>query len=89
MTKRISLSVLVACAAVLVASLIIIMGVLYDYFGRIEHTQLADELEIAAAAVEEVSGDIIAVAVQESEPRAGVPLDAVAGSGDRGDTRSA
>lgn len=60
MTKRISLSVLVACAAVLVASLIIIMGVLYDYFGRIEHTQLADELEIAAAAVEEGGTDALA-----------------------------
>ena len=60
MTKRISLSVLVACAAVLVASLIIIMGVLYDYFGGIERTQLADELEIAAAAVEEGGTDALA-----------------------------
>lgn len=60
MTKRISLSVLVACAAVLVASLIIIMGVLYDYFGRIERTRLADELEIAAAAVEEGGTDALA-----------------------------
>lgn len=60
MTKRISISVLVACAAVLVASLIIIMGVLYDYFGGIERTQLADELEIAAAAVEEGGTDALA-----------------------------
>lgn len=60
MTKRISLSVLVACAAVLVASLIIIMGVLYDFFGRIERTRLADELEIAAAAVEEGGTDALA-----------------------------
>lgn len=52
MTKRISLSVLAASAAVLIASLVIIMGVLYDYFGGIERTQLSDELEIAAAAVD-------------------------------------
>ena len=36
------------------------MGVLYDYFGRIERTRLADELEIAAAAVEEGGTDALA-----------------------------
>ena len=37
---------------VLLASLLVIMGCLYEYFGSVEKKQLRDELELAAVAVE-------------------------------------
>ena len=41
-----------AASAVLLASLIIVMGCLYDYFGTVQEKQLKDELRLAAYAVE-------------------------------------
>lgn len=53
MTKRIFRSILLAAAATLLASLIIIMGVLYEYFNAVQQKQLREELGLAAAAVEQ------------------------------------
>ena len=52
MTKRIFRSTLAVGLAVLLASLAVVMGCLYDYYGRLQENQLRDELSIAAAAVE-------------------------------------
>ncbi len=52
MTKRIFRSTLAVGLAVLVASLAVVMGCLYDYYVRLQESQLRDELSIAAAAVE-------------------------------------
>ncbi len=53
MTKRIFKSIFLVAAVVLLAALIIIMGVLYDYFGGVQETQLENELGLATLAVEE------------------------------------
>ncbi len=53
MTKKIFQSILLVAGCVLLASLLIIMGFLYDYFGGVEENQLRDELNLAAAAVED------------------------------------
>lgn len=53
MTKKIFQSILLVAGCVLLASLLIIMGFLYDYFGGVEENQLRDELSLAAAAVED------------------------------------
>ena len=52
MTKRIFLSIMTAAGAVLLATLLIIMGCLYDYFGGVQARQLEDELSLASAGVE-------------------------------------
>ena len=52
MTNKIFQSILLVAGCVLLASLLIIMGFLYDYFGGVEENQLRDELSLAAAAVE-------------------------------------
>ena len=52
MTKKIFQSILLVAGCVLLASLLIIMGFLYDYFGGVEENQLRDELSLAAAAVD-------------------------------------
>lgn len=57
MTKKIFRSILIAAAAVLLASLAIIMGCLYDYYGTVQERQLKDELRLAAYAVEESGRD--------------------------------
>lgn len=59
MTKKIFRSILIASSAVLVASLVIIMGCLYDYFGTVQEYQLKDELRLAACAVEENGQDYL------------------------------
>ena len=59
MTKRIFRSILCVAAAVLLASLIIVMGCLYDYFGSVQEMQLKDELRLAAYAVEENGRDYL------------------------------
>ncbi|MBQ6853391.1 MAG: GHKL domain-containing protein [Peptococcaceae bacterium] len=51
MTSRIFKSILSAAIVVLMASLIIITGVLYQYFGNVQEEQLKDELSLAASAV--------------------------------------
>ncbi len=53
MSKRIFRSALMIAAAVLLSSLVIILGCLYDYFGTVQASQLKDELRLAAYAVEE------------------------------------
>ena len=59
MTKKIFQSILLVAGAVLLASLLIIMGFLYDYFGGVEENQLRDELSLAAAAVEDGGKDYL------------------------------
>lgn len=53
MTKKIFHSILLVAGMVLLASLLVIMGCLYEYFGSVEKKQLRDELELAAVAVKE------------------------------------
>lgn len=51
MTKKIFQSIIIVAATVLLASLTIILGVFYDYFGNIQKRQLTDELNLAAVSV--------------------------------------
>ena len=53
MTKRIFRSILLVAGAVLLASIVLIMGVLYGYFGGVQEQQLQDALTLAAAGVEQ------------------------------------
>lgn len=59
MTKKIFQSILLVAGCVLLASLLIIMGFLYDYFGGVEENQLRNELNLAAAAVEDGGTDYL------------------------------
>ena len=59
MTKKIFQSILLVAGCVLLASLLIIMGFLYDYFVGVEENQLRDELSLAAAAVEDGGTDYL------------------------------
>ncbi len=52
MTKKIFKSIMVVAGAVLIASLVIIMGCLYHYFSDVQRKQLEDELSLAVIAVE-------------------------------------
>ena len=52
MTKKIFKSIMVVAGAVLIASLVIIMGCLYRYFSDVQGKQLEDELSLAVIAVE-------------------------------------
>ena len=52
MTKKIFKSIMIVAGAVLIASLVIIMGCLYGYFSDVQGKQLEDELSLAAVAVE-------------------------------------
>ena len=54
MTSKIFKSILSVALAVLTASLIIITGVLYQYFGTLQESQLKDELSLAAEATEQL-----------------------------------
>ena len=54
MTSKIFRSILSAAVAVLVASLVIITGVLYQYFGTVQESQLKDELRLAAQATQQL-----------------------------------
>ena len=54
MTSKIFKSILSVAVAVLMASLIIIIGVLYPYFGGVQESQLKDELSLAAEAVQQL-----------------------------------
>ena len=57
MTKKIFRSTVAVGLAVLLASLLIIMGALYSYFGHVQEQQLRDELSIAAAAMTDGEGE--------------------------------
>ena len=48
MINKIFNAILSVAIAVLMASLIIIIGVLYPYFGGVQESQLKDELSLAA-----------------------------------------
>ena len=65
MKKKIFRSIILAVGAVLLASLVIILGCMYDYFGSVYEEQLKDELEIAAAGVE--NGGIGSLAQLDSQ----------------------
>ena len=54
MTSKIFKSILSVAIAVLLASLVIIIGVLYPYFGDVQESQLKDELSFAADATEQL-----------------------------------
>ena len=52
MTKKIFKSTLAATVRVLAAALLLVTGVLYQYFGKLRENQLTEELNIAVAGVE-------------------------------------
>lgn len=54
MTSKIFKSILSVAIAVLMASLVIITGVLYQYFGTMQENQLKDELSLAVQATEQL-----------------------------------
>ena len=60
MTSKIFKSILSVAVAVLMASLIIIVGVLYPYFGGVQESQLKDELSLAAEATEQLGENYLA-----------------------------
>ena len=60
MTSKIFKSILSASVTVLIASLIIITGVLYQYFGSMQQAQLKDELSLAADAIEQLGKSYLA-----------------------------
>ncbi len=53
MSKKIFRAILLVASAVLLASLLIIMGCLYEHFEAVQENQMRDELRLAACAVEE------------------------------------
>ena len=59
MTSKILKSILSAAVAVLAASLVIIIGVLYPYFGNVQENQLKDELSLAASATEQLGEEYL------------------------------
>lgn len=54
MVNKILKSILTVVAATLLASLVIVTGVLYQYFGGVQRVQLRDELSLAADATQEL-----------------------------------
>lgn len=59
MIKKIFNAILSVATAVLLASLIIVTGVLYQYFGNVQEEQLRDELSLAVSATEELGKDYL------------------------------
>ena len=59
MTSKIFKSILTVAIAVLLSSLVIIIGVLYPYFGDVQESQLKDELSLAASATERLGEDYL------------------------------
>ena len=53
MTKKIFQSVLIACAAVMIACIFLFLGVLYNYYGDLQATQLEQELGMACVGVQQ------------------------------------
>jgi len=52
MTKKIFRTIMIVALAILMASIVIIMGCLYRYFSDVQERQLEDELTLAATGVE-------------------------------------
>lgn len=59
MIKKIFNAILSVATAVLLASLIIVTGVLYQYFGNVQEEQLRDELSLAVSATEKLGKDYL------------------------------
>ena len=59
MTSKILKSIVSAAVAVLIATLLIITGILYQYFGGIQQSQLKDELSLAAHATEKLGEEYL------------------------------
>ena len=68
MTGKIFRSTLAASLTVLLASLLVITGCLYTYFGTVREQQLQTELTLAAAAVEADGADYL-VRVRDTAER--------------------
>lgn len=68
MTNKILKAILLAAITVLVASLLMITGVLYGYFGNLQQSQLKDELSLAAEGTEQL-GDAYLKELEESSYR--------------------
>lgn len=66
MRNKILKSILAAAGVVLVASLLLITGVLYQYFGNIQQSQLKDELSLAAQGVEKSGEEYLTDLPEES-----------------------
>ena len=59
MTSKIFKSILSVAMVVLLASLTVITGVLYQYFGNLQGSQLKDELSLAANATEKLGQEYL------------------------------
>lgn len=59
MTQRIFRSILIVALAVLLLSLFLIVGILYDYFGSAQKARLAQELRLASGGVEAAGVDYL------------------------------
>ncbi len=59
MTRRVFRSIFVVAAAVLAASLVILLAFLYDYFAGVQEQELGDQLALAAAGVEREGADYL------------------------------
>ena len=59
MTRRIFRSIFAVAAAVLAASLVILLAFLYSYFAGVQEQELADQLSLAAAGVEREGTDYL------------------------------
>ena len=68
MTKKIFKSTLAATVRVLAAALLLVTGVLYQYFGKLRENQLTEELNIAVAGVESKGTEYLA-AIRKANDR--------------------
>ena len=59
MTSKILKSILTVATVVLMISLLVITGVLYQYFGNMQKAQLKDELNLAAKATEQLGEEYL------------------------------
>ena len=59
MTKKIFRAIMIVASTVLLASFVIMMAFLYNYFGGVQEAQLKDELGIVGVAVEESGIDYL------------------------------
>lgn len=73
MTRKIFRSTLMVAAAVLAASLVIVLGCLYDYFGDVQESQLRDKLRLAACGVEASGQDYLERLASQDSRRGGSP----------------
>ena len=60
MTKRIFRAIMLVAGIILLASLLIIMDCLYEYFASLQENELKDQLSLAAAGVEQGGEDYLA-----------------------------